>query len=162
MCNARKGPLCNLRTTQAQIRKCICTVWFERFLFVDIYFYIHWFRKRALKALISLRLCAGWSGSALSANCLKTLFVRCDLYVFSWRNKKNYYPIPPLIWSCGFRHTASEAKNLNRPHGCADNMCLGCLHRYQNAHFPMLPSVFNLVYVAENDTVPIALQWCVN
>ena len=33
--------------------------------------------KRTTKAQISLRLCAGWSGPALSANYITGLFVRC-------------------------------------------------------------------------------------
>ena len=46
-----------------------------------------------MKALISLRLSAGWSGPALSANCKRALFVHfSNEYpqdMFSWRNKKN-------------------------------------------------------------------------
>ena len=68
-----------------QVSMRIRAVWSEHPLFVDIYYSIHCFCKRTMKALISLRLCAGWSGPALSANCLKDLFVRCASYYVSKR-----------------------------------------------------------------------------
>ena len=69
MRNARKRPLYNLQTTLVQISMRIRRVLSEHFLYIDIYYSIHWFCKGTMKALISLRLCAGWSGPALSANC---------------------------------------------------------------------------------------------
>ena len=56
-------------------------------------------------ALISLRLCAGWSGPALSANCIRALFVRyaSDLYsqTLDWETsiditKTCLYNVDPL------------------------------------------------------------------
>ena len=60
-------------------------IWSGYSLFVDILYTIHWFCKRATKALISL--CTGWSGPALSAKCIRALFMRCASYYFfySWR-----------------------------------------------------------------------------
>ena len=76
MCNVGKGPFCYIRTVvQMSVR--ILVVWSVYALFVDIYYNIHRFCKRATKAQISLRKCAGWSGPALSANCIGPLFVRC-------------------------------------------------------------------------------------
>ena len=46
-------------------------------LFVDKYYSIHCFCKRAMKVQISLRECAGKLGHALSANCIRALFLRC-------------------------------------------------------------------------------------
>ena len=51
--------------------------------FVCIYYSIHWFCKRAMQALISLRKCAGWSGPALSADSIRDLFVCCASYANS-------------------------------------------------------------------------------
>ena len=58
----------------------IRAVWSGYSLFVDIYYSIHWLCKRTTQALISLRNCAGWSGPALSAYCIRALFVRCASY----------------------------------------------------------------------------------
>ena len=83
---------------------CIHAVWHEHSLFVDIYYSIHWFWKRTMKALISLRLCAGWSGPALSANCIRVLFVACASFVIlsgirikdkASSEKKRYYLCDP-------------------------------------------------------------------
>ena len=41
----------------------------------SVYYSFHWFCKQTTKALISLRLCAGWSRPALSANYIRALFV---------------------------------------------------------------------------------------
>ena len=45
--------------------------------------------KRAMKALISLRECEGWSGPALSENCIRALSVRCTSYVYTLYCYKN-------------------------------------------------------------------------
>ena len=68
MLNLGKGLLCHMWTVKVQISMCICAVWSGHSLFVDIYFNIHWFFKRATKAVISLRKCAGWSGPLLPVN----------------------------------------------------------------------------------------------
>ena len=80
MLNARKQSLMSYAISEQRKPRSTCAfmiLWFEHSLFVDIYYSIHWFCKRAMQALISLRECAGWSGHALSANCIRTLFVRC-------------------------------------------------------------------------------------
>ena len=66
--------------TKVQMSVRIWAVWSGHCIFVKIYYSIHWFCQRATKAQISLRLCTGWSGPALSANCIKTLFVRSASY----------------------------------------------------------------------------------
>ena len=63
--------------------------WSGQSLFIDIYYSIHWFYKPATKALIRLHKCAGWSWPALSANCVRTLFMRCASYVFMEKIRKN-------------------------------------------------------------------------
>ena len=49
---------------------------------VVLYHDIHWFCKRATEALISLRICAGWSGPTLSAKLHKGHFyaLRINIY----------------------------------------------------------------------------------
>ena len=44
------------------------------FLFVNIYYSNHQFCKQTTKALISLCLCAGWSGLVWSPNCIRASF----------------------------------------------------------------------------------------
>ena len=58
------------------------SVWSGHFLLVDINYSSHWLCKRTTKALISLRISAGWSGPALSANCIMALFVCCTSFSF--------------------------------------------------------------------------------
>ena len=65
--------LCHMRTARIQMSLRIRTVLSGHSLFVDIYYSIHWFFKRVTKTLISLRKCAGWSGPALSENCITAL-----------------------------------------------------------------------------------------
>ena len=77
MHNVEKGPLCNMRTAKVRMSVCIRAVWSGHSLFVDIYYSIRWFCKRTAKDLI---ICAGWSGSAFSANCKRAFFVRCASY----------------------------------------------------------------------------------
>ena len=50
----------------------------------NIYFSIYWFCKGTMKALISLHLCAGWSGPVLSANYIRTHFM-CWVSYISWQ-----------------------------------------------------------------------------
>ena len=59
---------------------CIRAIWSKFYLLVDIYYSNHWFGKRTIKALFSLREWTYWFGPALSANCTKALFVRCASY----------------------------------------------------------------------------------
>ena len=80
MFNVGKWPLWHMRTAKVQMGVCIRKVWSGHSLFVDIYYSIHWFCNRTTKAMISLRECAGWSGPALSANCISVLFVRFASY----------------------------------------------------------------------------------
>ena len=75
--NLGNRPLCHRRTAKLQMSVYIRAVSSGRTLFVDIYYSIHWFCKRTTQVRISLRKCAGWSGPALSANCIRVLFVRC-------------------------------------------------------------------------------------
>ena len=73
MRKARKGLLFNLRTTQVQISMRIHSVWSGQFLFIDIFYSIHWFYKRILNVQISLRkLPIG----PFRANCLRDLFCK--------------------------------------------------------------------------------------
>ena len=65
----------------------ICAVWSWHSLFIDMHYNVHWSCKRTMQALISLRICAGWSGPALSANCIRAIFVRCAsncFYSLGW------------------------------------------------------------------------------
>ena len=78
-----KRHLCHLRTAKVQMSVRIRATWSEHSLFIDIYNNIYWFCKRAAKALISLRKCAGWSGPALPANNIRALFVHCASYIIT-------------------------------------------------------------------------------
>ena len=75
------GPyyICEQRRSRWQ---CASVQSYMDMLFVVIYYHIHWLCKRAMKTLISLCECTGWSGSALPANCIRALFVRCVTFVF--------------------------------------------------------------------------------
>ena len=77
-----KRPLCQTRTAKIKIRVRINAICSGYSVFVDEYYNDHWFWKRATKALISLRKCAGWSGPALSAKCIRALLVLCASTVF--------------------------------------------------------------------------------
>ena len=95
----------------------IHAVWSERSLYVDIYYSIHWLCKRTTKAQISLRISAGWSGPALSANCIRTLFVRCASYE---KCHIIFYHIFPDIFPfnlSGLRANASADSRLFRGFG---------------------------------------------
>ena len=75
-----KKTLCHIWTVKVKMSVHIHAVWSGHSLFVNIYYSIYWFCKRTMKASISLRECVGWSGPSLSANCIRTLFVRCASY----------------------------------------------------------------------------------
>ena len=77
MRNMRKRPWCHIQTGKVQMSMHIRAVWSGHSLFIDIYYNIHGFCKRSRKAQISLRKCAGWSGPALSANCIRGFFMCC-------------------------------------------------------------------------------------
>ena len=83
ICNMEKRPLCHVRTAKVQMSERIHAVWYWHSLFIDIYYSIHWFCMRTTKVQINLRKCAGWSGLALSANCIRTLFMHCASFVTS-------------------------------------------------------------------------------
>ena len=75
--NARKGPLCNLRTTQAQISLRISTGWSGPSLSA---YRINGYCSICLRTengQIRLFGCACWSGSTLSASCIRPNFVLC-------------------------------------------------------------------------------------
>ena len=74
-----KTLLCH-KVTVVQMRIPIHTVWPGQSLFVNIYYNIHWICTQTMKALISLHKCVGWSRHALSANCIRALFMHCSLY----------------------------------------------------------------------------------
>ena len=80
--NIEKRPLCHMRKTYVQISMHISVVFSEYSLSVDIYYNIHWFCKWTTKALISLGECPGWSGPALSTNCIKVL--SCVAHPMLW------------------------------------------------------------------------------
>ena len=61
-------------TVKVQMRLHTHAVYSEQSLFIDIYYNYHWFIRRTTKAQISLCKCTGWSGPALTANCIRTLF----------------------------------------------------------------------------------------
>ena len=77
MRTVEKKPLCHMRTAKINMSVRIRAIWPGHSLCVDIYYTIHWFCKRATKALNSLRKCAGWSGPTLSANYIRAFFVHC-------------------------------------------------------------------------------------
>ena len=54
---------------------------------VRLYFNIYWFSKQTMQALISLHKCAGWSGLALSANCIRPLLSIAQ-QMLKWFSKK--------------------------------------------------------------------------
>ena len=82
-----KRVLMHLRTRYVQICMCIWAVWSGHSLLVDIHYSIHWFCKWTMKAQISLRLCTGWSGPALSANYRRALFWCFTSYVVCTHKK---------------------------------------------------------------------------
>ena len=71
MHNMGKRPLCHMQTVTVQMSVHIHAVWSGHSLLVDIYYIINWVCKQAMKALISLHICAGWSEPALSAYCIR-------------------------------------------------------------------------------------------
>ena len=82
MHNARKGPLCNLQTMEAQISLCKSAGWSGPSLSanrINEYCSICW---RTEKAQIRLHRCSHWSGPRLSANCIRAFFERCTSYAF--------------------------------------------------------------------------------
>ena len=86
MRSARKWPLCNLRTTQAQISLRISAGWSgpsSSAYRINGYCSIC---RRTENAQIRLHRCARWSGPTLSARCIRALFVRWA----SYENKKNF------------------------------------------------------------------------
>ena len=79
MHNVGKEPLCNLQKEKAQISMCICAVWSEHHMFVDIYYSIHWFCKRTTKALISLHIRA-CVVCKLHKGHFHALYIKCSPY----------------------------------------------------------------------------------
>ena len=54
-----------------------------------------------MKAQISLRKCAGWSGPSLSADCIRALFVRCTLNASGVDSDKHLITIDLFCHSVG-------------------------------------------------------------
>ena len=69
----RKGTLFCMRTAKAQISLCIRAIKSGISPFVDKLYSIQGFCKRTMKALISLRKCAGWSETSLSAYAINAI-----------------------------------------------------------------------------------------
>ena len=70
-------PIYKQQKVQMSVR--IHAVWSGYSLFVYLYYSFHWLWEQATEAENSLRICAGWSGPALSSNCIRAPFVCCEL-----------------------------------------------------------------------------------
>ena len=100
MSNVVKGLWCHIQTAMVQMSVRIRAVWSWHSMFLTKYWYmyIYWFSKRAMKALI---ISAGWSGPALSANCIRALFMRCASFL-------NYFILQLILLSEKARYAVKQ------------------------------------------------------
>ena len=111
MYNVGKRPLCNMRTAKVQMNVAsdLNSLYSSTYTTVS-------FCKRTKKAQISLHECAGWSGPALSTNCIRALFVHCAVHQILF-----YYRLNLLFWQ-----NISCQRIINRCH----NMDNSVIHVY--------------------------------
>ena len=127
MRNVWKRPLSQMWTAKVQMSVRIRAVWSGHSLLVNIYYNVNWFCKRATKALISLRLCAGWSGPALSANCIGAIFVRRAANDFVWRKGVSRQRIA-ICWKCCIQNLGLGLHCLLRSVCPNRYFIVGCLY----------------------------------
>ena len=100
-------------------------VWSEHSLFIDIYYSIHWLCKWTTKALISLPLCAGWSGPALYTNCIRVIFVLyASLEAASHEYSQDMFSCRKCLF---YKHTSDSLRKCTFGHATQQRLHSACI-----------------------------------